>query len=104
MKISVKDLPPHMRSVIDRGVEADMSVRLALPPEEVKMHAEQVMGTIDALSPGMRALVHEYGWLTVRGFSQKIQSSHAPSVEQAILANRRKRDEKYMFEDLDLDL
>lgn len=104
MKISVKDLPPHMRSIIERRGEADVSKRLALTPIETKMHAERVMGTIDALSPDMRALVHEYGWLTVRGFSQKIKSSHAPSVEQAILDNRRKRDEKYMLEDLDLDL
>lgn len=104
MKISVKDLPPHMRAIIDRRIEADMAERLAQSPAETKMHAERVMGTIDALSPGMRALVHEYGWLNVRAFSRAIGSSYAPSVEKAILANRRKRDEKYMFEDLDLDL
>lgn len=104
MKISVKDLPPHMRAIIDRGIEADMTTRLAADPAETKMHAERVMGTIDALSPGMRALVHEYGWLTVRAFSQQIGSSYAPDVEHAILDNRRKRDERYMFADLDFNL
>jgi hypothetical protein len=67
MPVDIAQLPLYIERVTkamrDKRAQADM-----ISPEDQKLMKERRMAQIDALSPELRALVHEYGWLVVRKY------------------------------------
>ena len=79
-------LPPHMRKVRELREHQIVTYGCDWYKRNV---AEPVMAQIDVLPAELRALVHEFGWLTVR---RRLHLRSAKAIRADIMRKRIARD------------
>jgi hypothetical protein len=102
MPVAVAQLPIYIDHVTAKTRQKRLSMD-AMPLEEQKILQEKRMAQIDALTPEIRALVHEFGWLEVRSRLGMGARAMRVSIEQTKEAWRQRQAEVDL-DALDLEL